>query len=347
VKSHPGHPRTSDATAAVVSAALESAGAPAGSFGLVHGLDAGRALVLDPAIRAVGFTGSVRGGRALFDLAASRSDPIPFYGELGSLNPVVVTPAAAAIRGADIASGLVASFTLGVGQFCTKPGVVFVPEGGGIEKLVADDLASAAGGRLLTDSIHDGFSQGLSAIEGTGRVQLLGSAPAQSGEGFVAPTAYATTVDDLLAARDVLLEECFGPVVLLVSYAGAEQLETAVRALPAALTATVHGSAVDVAEIGPTLALLRDRAGRLIWNGWPTGVAVAWAQHHGGPWPATTASLHTSVGATAIRRFLRPVAYQNMPEAALPAQLRSDNPLGIPRRVNGVVTTNAVPPRSA
>ncbi|MEO6714955.1 MAG: aldehyde dehydrogenase family protein, partial [Mycobacteriales bacterium] len=237
VKAHSGHPRLSNAVAEIVHSVVSELGLPAGTFGLVHGREIGRALVVDPAIKAAGFTGSVNGGRALFDLASGRPDPIPFYGELGSLNSVVVTPAAAASRGQEIATGLVSSFTLGVGQFCTKPGVVLVPDGAGIEKLVADALPSATGGRMLTPSIHDAYTKGLAAIEGTGKAERLGAA-SEGGEGVGVPAAYSTTVADLLERSDVLLEECFGPVALLVRYADAAELTAALAALPPALTAT-------------------------------------------------------------------------------------------------------------
>ncbi len=332
VKAHPGHPETSAVTAEVLDDALTRAGAPRGTFAMVSGVERGRDLVAHPAIRAVGFTGSVAGGRALFDLAVSRPDPIPFYGELGSLNPVVVTSGAAAARPEEIATGLVGSFTLGVGQFCTKPGVVLVPRGAGLEDAVAAAAAEAAGGRMLTGRIAEGFRDRLGALVDLDGVDVL-TGPADQAGAAATPVVLVTDAARLVA-EDLLAEECFGPVVVLVRY-GEDELADTVAALPSSLTATLHLADDEVEDAGELLAALRDRAGRVIVNGWPTGVAVTWAMHHGGGWPATTNPLHTSVGTTAIRRFLRPVCYQDVPAALLPPALRDDNPLGIPRRVDG------------
>ncbi|NEE04190.1 aldehyde dehydrogenase (NADP(+)) [Phytoactinopolyspora halotolerans] len=338
VKAHPGHPRLSRLTARIVTAALTDVGAPTGTFGLVEGYETGRDLVLDPHITAVGFTGSAAGGRALSDLAASRPDPIPFYGELGSINPVVITEAAAQRRGGQIAAGLVGSFTLGVGQFCTKPGVVFLPEGTGLEDAIRA-ATPATGGRMLTTRISTGFADGLRALLATGNVDVVAGAAEQDGaDRATSPVVLATDVEAVLAQPDVLLDECFGPTTLLVRYRDAAELAQGLHALPGSLTATVHAEDDEVAELGPIIARLRDTAGRLVFNGWPTGVAVTWSMQHGGTSPATTSSLHTSVGATAIRRFLRPVTYQDSPAALLPEALRDENPWGLLRRINGRLT---------
>lgn len=334
VKAHSGHPRLSVRTAEVVLGALRDAGAPEGTFALVGGRETGRSLVTDPAIQAAGFTGSLSGGRALFDLAVGRPDPIPFYGELSSLNPVVVTPAAADARPDEIAQGLVGSFTLGVGQFCTKPGLVFVPKGGGIEDAVVAAVSEASGGRMLNERIADSFAQELQAVLDTGRVEVLAGEPGSAvADGVAAPVVVATSATDLTDA-DQLLEECFGPMTLLVRYADDAELDAAIARLPGSLTIALHAESHELEELGPFMERARELAGRVIFGGWPTGVAVNWAQQHGGPWPSTTSSLHTSVGATAIRRFLRPVAYQNVPEALLPAALREAT-TEIPRRVDG------------
>ena len=336
VKAHSGHPRLSEATAAVVRRALADAGAPDGTFACVEGRDIGRALVLDPHVRAVGFTGSLSGGRALFDLAVSRPDPIPFYGELGSINPVLITHEAAHTRAAELAAGLVGSFTLGVGQFCTKPGVVLVPAGTALEDEIAAAVSGVAGGRMLTGRIAEGFAGGLSSFVATGRAEVVaGDADQTAGDGMATPVVLATTVEDLAAAPDVLLEECFGPATLLVRYLDDDDRDRALEHLPGSLTVAIHAEPGELADLATVVERLRSRAGRVIFGGWPTGVAVNWAMHHGGPWPATTAPLFTSVGATAIRRFLRPVAYQDVPQSLLPPALRDDNPLGIPRRVDG------------
>jgi NADP-dependent aldehyde dehydrogenase len=333
VKAHSGHPRLSERTAAIVAAALVEAGAPEGSLALVEGREAGNALVQHPVIQAAGFTGSVGGGRALFDLASGRPDPIPFYGELGSVNPVVITPAAVAERGELLAQGLVASFTLGVGQFCTKPGVVFVPEGVGFEDLVAGFAAGAAGGPLLTDRITEAFPTGIEHLEADPSVTVVAQGlPAEAGS--ARPVVLSTDAASVAARPETLLEECFGPVTLLVRYSSAEDLHAALEAVPGSLTATLHSQASD--DVAAVLEVLTRKAGRVLFAGWPTGVAVTWSQQHGGPWPATT-SLHTSVGATAIRRFLRPVAFQEAPEALLPEVLRDESLARLPHRRNGVL----------
>lgn len=332
VKAHSGHPELSERTAAIAIEALAAAGAPDGSLALIEGREAGNALVQHPVIQAAGFTGSLSGGRALFDLASGRPDPIPFYGELGSVNPVVVTTGAAAARGAELASGLVGSFTLGAGQFCTKPGVVFIPRDAGIEQLVADAVAGAAGGPLLTERITTAFPDGIRDLEADPSVEVLAHG-AETPDG-ARPVVLTTDAAAVAERAETLLAEVFGPVTLLVRYNDEAELLRALHAVPGSLTATLHSEAgEDVAEV---LELLQLRAGRVLFAGWPTGVAVTWSQQHGGPWPATT-SLHTSVGATAIRRFLRPVVFQDAPEALLPEPLREASLARLPHRRNGVL----------
>ncbi len=334
VKAHSGHPRLSERTAAIVASALEAAGAPAGSLGLVEGREAGNALVQHPSIQAAGFTGSLGGGRALFDLATGREDPIPFYGELGSVNPVVITPAAVARRGEALAHGLVASFTLGVGQFCTKPGVVFVPAGSGFDELVARLVPGASGGPLLTDRITAAFPSGLAHLEADPSVSVVAGS-AEQAEGTAQPVVLRTDAAAVADRPETLLEECFGPVTLLVEYADDAALQRALEAVPGSLTATLH--AEDDDAVDDVLEVLQRKAGRVLFAGWPTGVAVTWSQQHGGPWPATT-SLHTSVGATAIRRFLRPIVFQDAPQRLLPPVLRDDAFPSLPHRRNGILT---------
>ena len=325
VKAHPGHAELSRATAGIVTEALRAAGAPVGAFALVEGYEEGIALVQHPVITAVAFTGSVAGGRALYDLAAARPAPIPFYGELGSINPVVVTPAADAARGEELAAGLLASFTLGVGQYCTKPGVVFVPSGSQLER----SLAVPDGGRppMLTDSITSGFVSGVERLLSIDGVELISG----SSEGPLVVAASLATVE---SHSEELLAEVFGPVTVLVRYDSDDRLLATLDGLEGSLTATLHAEESDTTAA--VVARLERLAGRVLFAGWPTGVAVTWSQHHGGPWPSTT-SQFTSVGATAVRRFLRPIAYQDAPESALPKALRESNPLGIPRRVDGVL----------
>jgi NADP-dependent aldehyde dehydrogenase len=341
VKAHPDHPATSELCARLLRRAATEVGLPADTVVLVHGFQAGVDLVRHPLVAAAGFTGSIPGGRALFDAAAARPRPIPFHGELGSLNPVVVTPAAAAERAEQIGAGLAASFTLGTGQFCTKPGLVLAPEGDGGDRLVralTEAAGAAPAGVLLDSRMRDNFLKGASARAGLPGV----AAPVAAGDegSGVRPGFVTADAADLAApgAADLLLEECFGPLTVIVRYGDPAALGAVLDRLPGNLTATAHlgeeEAAVAGGEAAALLARLSELAGRVLVNGWPTGVAVTAAQHHGGPYPATT-STSTSVGATAIERWLRPVAYQDTPEALLPLELRDDNPLGLPRRLNG------------
>ncbi|MFD6951898.1 aldehyde dehydrogenase [Nocardiopsis sp. TSRI0078] len=331
VKAHPGHPRLARRTAETVVAALAGAGAPEGTFALVEGLEAGKRAVTHPLTRAVGFTGSIPGGRALFDLAVSRPDPIPFYGELGSVNPVFVTRGAAAARGEEILSGYADSAAMGAGQFCTKPGVVFLPEEAKLDALV-EDFSARAAAPLLNERVTEGFVRNLDALSAHPATEVLVQGK-RTGDDWT-PSLLRTDLDSLLENADTLLEECFGPATLVVTYSDERRLLEAAGVFGGQLTVTVQGEEDD--EIAPALlALGASLAGRVLWNGWPTGVAVTYAMTHGGPYPATTAPLHTSVGTSAIRRFLRPVTYQSVPQSLLPPELRDDNPLGVPRRVNG------------
>lgn len=327
VKAHPGHPRTSDLCAA----ALRRAGAP---VWVLHGFQAGLDLVRHPLIEAVGFTGSVAGGRALYDVAAARPRPIPFFGELGSINPLVVTPSAAAERGAEIAVGLAASITGGVGQFCTKPGLVLLPAGAALLDLLRDALAAGSGGPMLTEPIQGGYLRGMAVRSATAGVATL-VPPAAAADLGATPGLLAVPAAEL---TEVLLEECFGPGAVCVTYASEDELSAVLARLPGSLTATVHTGRSSDPVAATVLPRLAGIAGRVIVNGYPTGVAVAWAMQHGGPYPSSTAAASTSVGAAAVERWLRPVTYQNTPEDLLPPELREDNPLGLPRRVDGTPT---------
>ncbi|WP_120337573.1 aldehyde dehydrogenase (NADP(+)) [Cryobacterium soli] len=331
LKAHGSHPLTSQRSFEVLADAAAALGAPAGLLGIVYGLEAGRTLVAEPGITAVGFTGSLGAAEALIGIIGTREQPIPFFGELSSLNPLLVTPAAATARADEIAAGLFGSFTLGAGQFCTKPGLVFVPTGAAGDRLVAGIVAradSAEGAVLLNERIANSFEQ-ISArlvADGHGTVVARGSA-AEAGFG-AAPTVLLSTAVELTPA---LTEEAFGPLLVIVRYDTLTEVYRALDAVPDSLTATIqHTDDDDLAEIVRQLA---PRAGRLVFNGYPTGVRVSWAQHHGGNWPATNTQ-HTSVGVSAIRRFLRPLAFQDAPAAVLPAELHDDF-TGIPRRIDG------------
>ncbi len=340
VKANPGHPELSARTGSLVAGALTAAGLPAGTLAVVYGEEVGRAALTDPRVKAGAFTGSPAGGRALFDLACGRPDPIPFYAEMGSVNPAFVTPPAAASRADEIADGYLGSFTLGMGQFCTKPGLLFVPADAApaFESRLVDAVAQRPAARLLNDRITQGYERRLAALTAHPAVSVL-HAGASSVEG-PAPTLLGTTAADLLAHHDELAAECFGPTSIVVRYSSDAEALVLARAFTGELSATVQGEGDD--DLAAALVTeLSARVGRVLWNGWPTGIAVTYAMHHGGPFPATTAPLHTSVGATALSRFLRPVTYQNMPQRLLPEALRDGNPLCIPRRLDGVLT----PPR--
>ncbi|MFD9475824.1 aldehyde dehydrogenase (NADP(+)) [Streptomyces nojiriensis] len=342
VKAHPDHPATSELCASLLRRAAIATGLPAEVVSVVHGFDAGLELIRHPLVAAAGFTGSIRGGRALFDAAAARPVPIPFHGELGSLNPVVVTPAAAAERAEEIGAGLAGSVTLGVGQFCVKPGLVLVPEGADGDR-VTGELTKALGetepGVLLDHRMRKNFVSGVrerAALPGVDAPVTPGS----GGEHTVGAGYLTVRAGSLLegGAYDVLLEECFGPVTVVVRYADQGEASAVLGLLGGNLSATLQLSADETEGApGPAAELIGQvtgLAGRIVVNGWPTGVAVAPAQHHGGPYPAAT-SHSTSVGGTAIERWLRPVAYQSVPDALLPAELREANPLGLPRQVTG------------
>jgi NADP-dependent aldehyde dehydrogenase len=319
VKAHPAHPQLSAAVAAVIAAALATAEAPPGVFALVNGMDAGTALVSDPRIRAASFTGSFGGGRALAALAAARPEPIPFYGELGSVNPVFVTPGAAE-RGDALAAEYVDSLTLGAGQFCTNPSLLVIPRGP-----LLGAIKAAAAGRQPGVFLHPGVASlfderlnGMTAIPGA----TVEVAADFAGAGLRAPVAMVSLdVVAALDAIDAVQVECFGPAGLIVEYDDESQaLELADR-LDGCLVAVVHGSPSE-----PIAAALVERvtriAGRVAWNAWPTGVAVTPAQHHGGPFPSTTNAQHTSVGGEAIYRFVRPVVFQSLPDSLLPPVAR-------------------------
>ncbi len=333
VKAHPGHPELSAATADQVHQALTAAGAPPGVFGLLFGTDAGVAALRSPEIKAASFTGSIAGGRALFDIASQRPEPIPFYGELGSVNPVFVTQAAAKSRAEAIVSEFVASFTLGAGQFCTKPGVLLVPRDSTIvERLAEAELPGPA--TLLYPKIYEGYVETLRELVAQPAVSVL-----RSGDPYAdppSPTLLTTSAADLLAdlreSRDEVFRECFGPTTLVTSYDNEDELLAVADAIDGQLTASIIGTDDDSVVV-PLRDKLSLKAGRVLWNGWPTGVSVTYAQQHGGPYPATTTPTTTSVGTAAIARFLRPVAYQGFPQHLLPAALRDDTDL--PRLVDG------------
>lgn len=315
VKAHPGHPLTSRLTGEIFSGALREAGAPTGAFAVVHGMDAGVALIRDPHIRAAAFTGSQAGGRALFDAAAARPDPIPFYGELGSVNPVFVTRSAVRARGEEIAQGYATSLTRYNGQLCTSPGLLLLPEGHGLTPSLKAALGDVQPSPMLNQRILDGYRAGIERLSRSS-ANLLAVPDG--------PQLFTVSAAEF-RARPELAEECFGPAGLIVEYASEEEALELARDLNGSLTATLHAQESDLGDEAFARALLpvlTRRAGRVVWNGWPTGVAVNRTMHHGGPWPATTGALFTSIGTESVRRFQVPVVYQGVPEGLLPEPLR-------------------------
>lgn len=333
IKAHTSHPQTSVRTLAAVHRGLAAMGLDTATVGAIFGREAGIALAVDPPIRAIGFTGSVGGGRQIAKLATERDEPIPFFGELGSVNPFVVTPAAAAARPEEIAAALVGSLVLGAGQFCTKPGLVFVPEGSAGDILLeAARSATAAtiAGHSLNQNIFETYireSESLAATEGlrvtTGEVAETGFAVQAM---LVEVESAELTVE--------LVTERFGPVAIVARYSSMKELSSTLRDLPGALVGTVHGEEEGDSVAEAALALLAARCGRLVWNGVPTGVVATWAMNHGGPWPSAYGSTFSSVGAAAIDRWLRPIAWQDVPDSLLPTEL-SEGHSDCARRVDG------------
>lgn len=330
VKAHPAHPATSDRVAGIAERALAACGAPPGIFALVHGFDAGLRLVSHPAVRAAGFTGSLAGGRALADAAAARPVPIPFYGELSSINPVLVTPGGARADADGYGAGLAASVLQGGGQFCTKPGLLLVPAGEAGDRVVAAlarAIEQAPARPALTAGMAAAYEQGRTARAADAAVRALGH---DAEAGATRPALLEVAAGSLTAQ---LVEECFGPLAVVVRYGSEAEAVAVVEQVEGSLTASILTGGAEDRGLPAARAALTDRAGRVLYDGYPTGVAVSWAQHHGGPWPSTN-TLHTSVGATAIRRFLRPLAWQQAPEHALPPELR-DGPAVVPVRIDG------------
>jgi NADP-dependent aldehyde dehydrogenase len=339
MKAHPAHPGTGELVGHIITSAIAASGLPAGIFSLLFddGHTVGATLVQHAGIRAVGFTGSFRGGRALLDLAARRPVPIPVYAEMGSVNPVFLLPGALGTAPRQLAAALYTSFTLGAGQFCTKPGLVFL-EACGAEESAEEFLtelraltSAAPSSSLLTEGIARVFREGVGHRE-----WLQSTSGAAASHGFSAQTTLFKTSGAAFLAEPKLAEELFGPSTLLVLCASPDQMMAAAGALTGQLTATVHGTDADLRDHAELLRLLETKAGRIVINGFPTGVEVGHAQVHGGPWPATSDGRSTSVGTQAILRFARPVAFQGLPDWALPPELQEANPLRLRRLRDGV-----------
>ncbi|AIE84205.1 aldehyde dehydrogenase (NADP(+)) [Fimbriimonas ginsengisoli] len=335
VKGHPAHPGTSEMVARAILAAAEASGMPDGVFSLVHGgAEVGRELVERPEIEAVAFTGSRTAGRALYNLAAARPRPIPVFAEMGSVNPLFVLPGALAERGEAISKGYADSLVMGVGQFCTNPGILIGIDGEAFESMlwsVAAKLGEVAPGTMLTDAICERYDQGVAAWSQHSSLTAL-----FFNENRAAPALFSTSAEHFLQ-RPELAEELFGPGAIAVRCQDFDELVAVAQALHGQLTASVHRSDADDESLAALLPVLAGIAGRVVVDGFPTGVEVCPSMQHGGPYPATTDSRSTSVGTAAIFRFVRPVAFQNLPNRFLPAELQDGNPRGIWRLIDGTL----------
>src|ERR1700735_1238061 len=346
VKAHAAHPGTSELVGQMVRESVRECGLPEGVFSLLFdgGTDVGTALVKHPLVKAGGFTGSRAAGRVLMDVAAARPEPIPFYAEMSSTNPVFILPGALRQPGDPIAAGLYASFTMGAGQFCTKPGMIFLQPGdeaASFTDRLRQLVAASAPFHLLTERIHSSYDSALADRKADSSVTLLAEAPkAPQAAGFAVGSAlFETDAATFLEAH--LDTEIFGPTTLLVQNLSRDQILAIAHSLDGHLTATIHGTEQDLHDFADLIAILENKVGRLVFNGFPTGVEVCHAMVHGGPYPSTSDGRSTSVGTQAIFRFTRPVCYQGFPDEALPQELKNANPLGIWRMVDGQMTREA------
>lgn len=340
VKAHPAHPGTCELIAGAILTAARKCNLPEGVFSLIQGKSnaTGTALVEHEATEAVAFTGSLGGGRALFNVASKRPRPIPVYAEMGSLNPVFLLPGALQERSAQIAEGFVGSLTLGTGQFCTNPAMVLGLESNELAGFVADSAKRAAQvppSTMLHAGIHASFLDGVSNIRNLEGVQVVGETEgADPAKSQAAAIIFETEVDRFFQHEETLKQEVFGPSSVVLKCQAKEEMLRFARSMEGSLSATVHGTEEDLKENRELLDILETRTGRVIYNGFPTGLEVCTAMHHGGPYPAATHSYFTSVGTNAIYRFVRPVCYQDLPQFALPPELQDANPMGICRMVD-------------
>jgi 2,5-dioxopentanoate dehydrogenase len=349
VKAHPAHPGTGELVGNAIRDAVRSCGLPDGVFSLLFdaGNDVGVALVKHPLVKAGGFTGSRSGGTSLMKIAAARPEPIPFFAEMSSTNPVFVLPGALRENAEKIATGLFGSFTLGAGQFCTKPGMVFLEKceaGANFTAKLRDNVNGAAAAHLLTAGIRSAYDTGIAARQTKPGVNLVAAAKAHHDANGVGAALFETDAETFLRDSE-LADEIFGPATLLIQHSNREELLRIARELEGHLTATIHGTEQDLRDFSDLIAMLERKAGRLIFNGFPTGVEVSHAMVHGGPFPATSDPRWTSVGTLAIYRFCRPVCYQGFPDASLPDELKDENPLGIWRMIDGEITREPLQPR--
>jgi NADP-dependent aldehyde dehydrogenase len=348
VKAHPAHPGTSELVGQAIVKAAQETGMPEGIFSMVHGRSAavGMAVVKHPLAKAVGFTGSYAGGKALYDAAVRREEPIPLYAEMGSTNPVFILPGALKERGESIAQNLVGSVTLGVGQFCTNPGLVFLIKNGESDpgifvKKTAEVLSTVPAGIMLTGKIKEAYDSGIDALTRIKGVEVVARGTPDQGGCRGIPHLLQTTTGAFIK-NPQMAEEVFGPSTILITASNKEELIKAISGLKGHLTATIHCTDKDLEDYPELVGLLERKVGRLIINGFPTGVEVCPSMHHGGPFPSTTDLRTTSVGTAAIKRFARPICYQDFPQSSLPDELKNENPLNIFRLVNGEWTTRKI-----
>ncbi|KGT92862.1 hypothetical protein NG99_13040 [Erwinia typographi] len=343
MKAHGGHMATADCVANVIVQAARKTGMPAGVFNMIFGNSIGQALVRHPAIQAVGFTGSLKGGRALCDIAAARPDPIPVFAEMSSINPMILLPDALAVRGEKIARELTDSVVAGCGQFCTNPGLIVgidSPDYRTFLRQMAQNISQSPPQTMLNRGVLSSYEKGLAALREHGGIRHLAG---QSQQGTQAvPQLFEAQAGLLINGDPLLQEEVFGPVTIAISVADKAELSSALSGLRGQLTATLLAEESDLPNFATLVPLLERKAGRLLLNGYPTGVEVSDAMVHGGPWPATSDARGTSVGTLAIERFLRPVCYQNYAPALLPDALKDENPLNLLRLVNGVHTRDSL-----
>ena len=345
VKGHPAHPKTGELVAGAIKKALEKSGLHPGTFSMIQdsGYESGQLLVKHPGTKAVGFTGSMQGGMALVKLAGEREEPIPVFAEMGSINPVVILPEKLDKEPADIAAKLVASVNLGAGQFCTNPGLVITTKSAGFETFTEElgkQAQAAAGNRMFSESVLRNYKLNSEKMLLHSEVKLLGKGNEE--DTAKVPPVIATVAATDFIQKPGLHEEVFGPFSLLVVCENATQLTDVVKNLKGQLTATIHATEKELAANGELVENLTEKCGRLLLNGVPTGVEVCAAMQHGGPFPAASDSRFTSVGVSAIKRFVRPVSYQDFPEHLLPPELQNSNPLNIWRTVNNEWTKKAI-----
>ncbi len=344
VKAHPSHPGTSELVAKVILKTIEQCNLPNGIFSMIHGIDniVGEMLIKNEKIKAVAFTGSRAGGKALFDIASKREEPIPVYAEMGSVNPVVIFPEALKQRGEEIVKGLAQSVTLGVGQFCTNPGVIFVFKSENTTNFFENlkgEFKKIKPGTMLSDKIAKMYKENAEEMKTFASVLAEG----ERGEKETESNAYVfySTLTDF-GKNKKLQQEVFGPSTIVVVADSKEDLMKILKNLEGQLTITFHGTDKELEDNKDLIEVAKEKAGRLIFNGYPTGVEVCHSMHHGGPFPATTDSKFTSVGTESIKRFLKPICYQNFPDRLLPDQLKNNNPLNILRLINGTYTKDKI-----